>query len=371
MPLLLPDRNISLQHIIFFVTTWLQKVLCVKQLRHKGIPKKEIKKQSMVAAQNLVEGHRETKLRFNPKHKSKAPNAVIVLVSLVNIMDLQKHSLESPVCQAICDSLVSSGISSLESSSLPEAESSFREKVSTAVNANDSHCFALPFKTNDQSLLSADRFSSDLSSRLSCLANGRDIPSLSAYFENSLRDNIKRNAAVVHGMDFATLEPEKCLNDAVLNFWFKWVTTPRCPEDNTSSVHICSTFFLSGVLNDGYNKRYQKWLKNVNIFDKSMVLFPVHLAHHWSVIVVLNPKLIKQTKQRWNDPSYTRDVFAMIHLDSLGSGTVHNKQQLARAVRDILNKEWDKYNNNALDKTDRPFNHRHESCKLLSPKGGS
>eukprot|EP00986_Skeletonema_menzelii_P014628 scaffold9845_cov87-Skeletonema_menzelii.AAC.1 len=229
------DRNISLQHIIFFVTTWLQKVLCVKTLRHRGIPKKEIKKRSIVAAQNLVEGHRETKLRFNPTHKSKAPNAVIVLVSLVNIMDLQKHSLDSPVCQAICDSMVSSGISSLESSSLPEAESSFREKVSTAVNANASHCFALPFKTNDQSLLSADRFSSDLSSRLSCLANGRDIPSLSAYFENSLRDNIKRNAAVVHGMDFATLEPEKCLNDAVLNFWFKWVTTPRCPEDNTSS----------------------------------------------------------------------------------------------------------------------------------------
>lgn len=149
------------------------------------------------------------------------------------------------------------------------------------------------------------------------------------------------------------------------------MTTPRCPEDNTSSVHICSTFLLSSVLNDGYNERYQKWLKNVNIFDKSMVLFPVHLAHHWSLIVVLNPKLINQTKRRWNDPMYTGDVFAMIHLDCLGCGTVHNKQHLARAVRGILNKEWDKYNNNALDKTNRPFSHRHESCKLYSPKGES
>ena len=369
--MLLPALNISLKHIIFFVTTWLQKVLCVKQLRDKGIPLKEIKKQSMVAEQNLVDGHRETKLRFIPKHKSQELDAIIVSVTLGNIMDLQKHSLDSPVCNTICDSLVSSGISSLERSSLPAAKSSFREQVSTAVNVNVNHCFALPFKTNDQRLLSADRLSSDLSSRLSNLANGRDIPSLSSYFENSLRDNIKRNAVVVHGMDFATLEPEECLNDAVLNFWFKWVTTLRCPEDKTSSVHICSTFLLSSVLNDGYNERYQKWLKNVNIFDKSMVLFPVHLAHHWSLIVVLNPKLINQTKRRWNDPMYTGDVFAMIHLDSLGCGTVHNKQHLARAVRDILNKEWDKYNNNALDKTNRPFSHRHESCKLYSPKGES
>ena len=367
-------RNISLPHIIFFVTTWLQKVLCVKQLRHKGIGTNEIKKQSRIAAEKLVEGHREAKLRFNPKHKSKALglSTVIVLVSLANIMELQKYSVASTVAQTICENLVSVGISSLESSALPEAESSFRTTAVTSdVNDNGSYCFALPFKTTDQSLLSADRFSSDLSSRLSNLVKDRDIPSMSAYFENSLRDNIKTNAVVVHGMDFATLEPGECLNDAVLKFWFNWVNTPRCPKDNTSSVHICSTYLLSSVLNDGYNKSYQKWLKNVNIFEKSMVLFPVHLAHHWSLIAVLNPKLIKQTKNRWNDSSYTRDVFAMIHLDSLGSGTVHNKQQLARAVRDILNKEWDKYYNNALDKTDRPFNHRHASCQLLSPKGES
>ena len=85
---------------------------------------------------------------------------------------------------------------------------------------------------------------------------------------------------------------------------------------------------------------------------------------------MLNPGLIKKTKARWGDEKYTGHVTAMIHLDSLGSRTMHNRQKLACAVRDVLNKEWDKYyNNNALDKFSRPFTHRHKSFQLHCPTG--
>ena len=47
---------------------------------------------------------------------------------------------------------------------------------------------------------------------------------------------------------------------------------------------------------------------------------------------------------------------------------MHDKEQLGSAVRDVLNKEWDRHNNDALDKTDRPFTHR-QSFKILFPRG--
>ena len=59
--------EISLPHIILFVTSWLQTVLGVKQLRHKGILTKEIKEQSKSVALKLQEGHRESTIQFNAR----------------------------------------------------------------------------------------------------------------------------------------------------------------------------------------------------------------------------------------------------------------------------------------------------------------
>ena len=170
-------------------------------------------------------------------------------------------------------------------------------------------------------------------------------------------------------MDLATLKPEQWLNDAVLQFWFKWISTPRCPDDNVSSVHICSTYLLSGVLSEGYSERMKKFLKNVNIFEKKIVMFPVHLASHWSLVAVLNPNLIKQTKAKFGDPSYSRELTAMIHLDSLRSRTLHSRKQLAQAVRNVLNAEWRRHHDDALDRYEMPFSHRHKSFQLHCPTG--
>jgi len=58
---------ISLPHIILFVTSWLQNVLGVKQLRNKGILTKEIKEQSKSVALKLQEGHSESMIQFNAR----------------------------------------------------------------------------------------------------------------------------------------------------------------------------------------------------------------------------------------------------------------------------------------------------------------
>ena len=366
--------EISLPHIILFVTSWLQNVLGVKKLRNKGILTKEIKEKSKSVALKLQEGHSESMIQFNARKggRSKTLTTIIVVVALSSIATLQQHDAKSSSARTVCDDLVRAGIREQQNVILAESSSALTQKsfapVPVAVDIS-SQCFVMPFKTSNSSLLLADRCSSDLSLRLAKLIRQDDASTYATFFENSLWDSIKKNVVIVHGMDLATLKPEQWLNDAVLQFWFKWISTPRCPDDNASSVHICSTYLLSGVLSEGYSDKMKKFLKKVNIFEKKIVMFPVHLASHWSLVAVLNPNLIKQTKTRFGDPTYSRDVTAMIHLDSLGSGTVHSRKQIAQAIRNVLNAEWRRYHDDALDRCEMPFSHRHKSFQLHCPVG--
>ena len=351
------------------MTCWLQDALGVEQLRNVGIGKRVIQNQSKSVAQKLEDGHRESRIQFNAKKKSRSKSfnvVIVVVVALASIVTLQKHPVGSSSVNSYCVSLVKNGIRRQSQ----ENEISAQSGAAPVVDDNESQCFVLPFKTTNQSLLMTDRCSSDLFFRLTKLMGNRDETSFAAYFENSLADSIKRKSLVIHDMDMTTLKPEQCLNDSVLNFWFKWITTPRSPHDQASSVYICSTYLLSGVLTEGYSDRMKKFLNKVNIFKKKIVMFPVHLAHHWSLVAVLNPNLIQQTKTRWGDSSYTRDITAMIHLDSLGSGTVHSRKLVAQAVRNVLNAEWRRHHGTTLDSSyQMPFTHRHKSFQLHCPKG--
>lgn len=363
----------SLPHVIFFVTSWLQKATGVKQLRNVQIKRSDIKTKCKIAQQELQQGSYESKLRFNPTIGSLCLAAVVVLVSFGTMSVFQKYDLknplELPIAKTLCDSQIDMGMISVKNVQTARSATLIETNMEHDIDETESHSFVLPFKTTNDSLLHSDRASTLLKSKMDKHVRNGDYSELARYFENSLKDKITKQL-VIHGMDFATLKPRQCLNDAVLNFWFQWVTIQRTRADNTSKIHICSTYFLSGVLNDGgYTDRYQRWLKNVDIFEKKMVLFPVHLAHHWSLVAVLNPRNIRQTKAKWSVREYTNDVTALIHLDPLGFGTVHDKYHLGRAVRDILNTEWDRHCNYALDQRERPFNHRHDACRLRSPTG--
>lgn len=239
------------------MTSWLRTVLGVKQLRNKGILIKVIKEQSKSVALKLQEGHRESVIQFNARKggPSELLTTIIVVVALSSIVTLQQHDVKSPNARTVCDDLVRAGIRQQQNviSAEPPSASSVTQKSFTPLPvAVDilSQCFVIPFKTSNSSLLLADKCSTDLSHRLAKLIGQDDASNYAAFFENSLRDSMKRNL-IVHGMDLATLKPGQWLNDAVLQFWFKWISTPRCPGDNASSVHICSTYLLSGVLSEG------------------------------------------------------------------------------------------------------------------------
>ena len=321
-----------------------------------------------MAARSLQQGLSEVKVNFEAT-KTKPKRAIEVILRSAAIIAIQKHNPPtSPIFQSVCKSMIETEIQSLQNQH--PLERSTKKLFASYTDSADAHCFTLPFRSSNDGLMEADKYSRELSLRLANQVPETDNSS-SRYFENSLQDSIGRDCIVVLGMDVNTLKPRQCLNDTIIKFWLNWLSTPRSPCDIAAEVHVFSSFFISGVMDNGYNQSMQKWLKRVNIFERKLLIFPVHAGHHWSLVAVINPKLIMQTKRGLSTQNlnYTGDVSCMIHFDSLGSFTIHDRAQIGNVVRLVLNKEWERYYNNAIDKTNLPFNHR--SFKLHCPFGKS
>jgi sentrin-specific protease 1 len=53
-------------------------------------------------------------------------------------------------------------------------------------------------------------------------------------------------------------------------------------------VHILNTFFLRKLQRDGYGA-IKRWTRSVNVFQKELILVPVHLGNHWCMMGVNVP----------------------------------------------------------------------------------
>lgn len=367
-----PKKSIilSVEHVILFVTTWLQIALGVKQLRHTGITKSDIESKCLEPIEVLKSGQEEACLQFKTTRPRKAKaRLVVVIISLASILILQKHPIKNPLISTTCESMIRATMQRQSQVSVSSqtilATRIHYQRMCSLVDSNE-HLFVLPFKSSQSNLLSADSYSTELSARLAAVDQSRS--DLRNYFENSLHDTLINRQHIMNGMDLNTLNPKCCLNDSIINFFLKWLITPRTPTDKSSSAYAFSTYFLSKVLTEGYTPTLQRWLAKVNVFEKKLLLVPVHFAHHWSLVAIFNPGKIKQTQRRWLDQNYTGEVTAMMHFDSLGPNTIHDRKAIANAVRLVLNIEWDKRYNNTLDQFSRPFTHR-GSCDLICPKG--
>ena len=75
------------------------------------------------------------------------------------------------------------------------------------------------------------------------------------------------------------LLPDGWLSDEVINLYFSLLGARfgRC--------HFFNSFFFSLLEESGY-ARVRNWTKKVDLFDKDLVLLPVHLGNHWALAVL-------------------------------------------------------------------------------------
>nr|CAB3265968.1 sentrin-specific protease 1 [Phallusia mammillata] len=82
----------------------------------------------------------------------------------------------------------------------------------------------------------------------------------------------------------ATLSGLNWLNDEVINFYMELIVERSKVTDNLPSAHAMNTFFYPKLSKQGY-KSVRRWTKKVDIFSKSLVIFPVHLGVHWTLAI--------------------------------------------------------------------------------------
>ncbi|NXG42227.1 SENP2 protease, partial [Psilopogon haemacephalus] len=84
--------------------------------------------------------------------------------------------------------------------------------------------------------------------------------------------------------DLGTLREGQWLNDEVINFYLQLVVE-RSRKAGYPSVHAFSTFFYTKLLSGGHTA-VRRWTKGVDIFQKDLLLVPIHLTVHWALVVI-------------------------------------------------------------------------------------
>ncbi|KAK7909388.1 hypothetical protein WMY93_014072 [Mugilogobius chulae] len=92
------------------------------------------------------------------------------------------------------------------------------------------------------------------------------------------RVNYKRHVLTMD--DLGTLYGQNWLNDQVMNMYGDLVMD-SVPE----KVHFFNSFFYDKLRTKGYDG-VKRWTKNVDIFGKELLLIPIHLEVHWSLVSV-------------------------------------------------------------------------------------
>uniref|UniRef100_A0A8C8W4M6 Ubiquitin-like protease family profile domain-containing protein n=1 Tax=Peromyscus maniculatus bairdii TaxID=230844 RepID=A0A8C8W4M6_PERMB len=116
--------------------------------------------------------------------------------------------------------------------------------------------------------------------------------------------------------DIHTLENGECLNDEVINFYMN-LLVERNNKKGYPALHVFSTFFYPKLKHGGYCS-VKRWTQGIKLFEKEIILIPIHQKVHWSLIVI---DLRKQS---------------IIYLDSMG--------QTGQSICKILDPlEWKRY----------------------------
>ncbi|XP_036025533.1 sentrin-specific protease 2-like [Onychomys torridus] len=84
--------------------------------------------------------------------------------------------------------------------------------------------------------------------------------------------------------DMRTLKETQWINDEVINFYMN-LLMERNQNEGYPSVHAFNTFFYPKFKCGGY-RSVKRWTQAVNLFAKELILVPIHLDVHWSLVVV-------------------------------------------------------------------------------------
>lgn len=91
---------------------------------------------------------------------------------------------------------------------------------------------------------------------------------------------VSHNKHTLNLEDLSTLDQQNWVNDQVINMYGELIMEATCEK-----VHFFNSFFYRQLVAKGY-EGVKRWTKKVDLFSKQLLLIPLHLEVHWSLIMV-------------------------------------------------------------------------------------
>ncbi|XP_059474077.1 sentrin-specific protease 6-like [Neocloeon triangulifer] len=108
--------------------------------------------------------------------------------------------------------------------------------------------------------------------------------------------------------DYLCLGEEQFLNDAIVDFYLKYLTLTKLTEFDQARTHIFSSFFYRRLTtkqltrksdanteklsaSEQRHARVKSWTKNIDIFEKDFIFIPINEHAHWFLAVICFPGL--------------------------------------------------------------------------------
>ncbi|CAD6229073.1 unnamed protein product [Miscanthus lutarioriparius] len=202
-----------------------------------------------------------------------------------------------------------------------------------------------------------------------CLFFPRQYFSSTEDFEDVIYPQGDPDAVSISKRDVELLLPETFVNDTIIDFYIKYLST-RIESTVKRRYHFFNSFFFRKLADLDKDQgrapegraaflRVRKWTRKINVFDKDFLFIPVNFNLHWSLIVICYPGEVATFED--GDAKVSAKLPCILHMDSLkGSHT-----GLKDIIQSYLWEEWkERHPESASDHSDKFLNLRFVSLEL-------
>lgn len=97
------------------------------------------------------------------------------------------------------------------------------------------------------------------------------------------------NGVHIFPFDIETLDSEGLLNDAILDFYMKYLYNMVLAGEQRSKIEICASAFHQKIMNEDQDN---DGAQDMHILDKDFIMLPVNAKEHWYLVIVCFPRNI-------------------------------------------------------------------------------
>ena len=141
-------------------------------------------------------------------------------------------------------------------------------------------------------------------------------------FPPKSKSKVSKYSVTVCLSDLKSLEQGEFLNDIIIDFYLTYLHHQVLPPEDRAGVHMFSTMFFVRLTNtdNKLSQNSQKilgqvkmtaaqrrhcnvasWTKNVNIFEKNLLVIPICEHSHWYLVLVVKPGLVTTSSEETNN----------------------------------------------------------------------